>query len=218
MVVDHQKEEGFKMARYLGPKSKLSRREGRDLLLKSGVRSYESKCRSETSPGQHGRRRGRISDYAVQLREKQKVKRIYGLLEKQFRNYYKLAAKQKGVTGNNLLRLLESRLDNVVYRIGLAATRAEARQLVNHKAVKVNELSVNIPSYHLIPGDKVSISEKAKDQRRIKEAMDISVTRPECNWLEVNKKDLAGVFSSAPEREELDSDINENLIIELYSK
>jgi len=206
------------MARYLGPKSKLSRREGRDLLLKSGIRSYESKCRSETSPGQHGRRRGRISDYGIQLREKQKVRRIYGVMEKQFRNYYKSAARKKGVTGNNLLQLLESRLDNVVYRLGFASTRAEARQLVSHKAVAVNGATVNIPSYQLSSGDLISLRDKTKNQKRVKEAMDISSSRPECEWLEVNKTDFSGVFSSAPEREFLDSDINENLIIELYSK
>ena len=206
------------MARYLGPKSKLSRREGRDLLLKSGIRSYESKCRSETTPGQHGRRRGRISDYGIQLREKQKVRRIYGVMEKQFRNYYKSAARKKGVTGNNLLQLLESRLDNVVYRLGFASTRAEARQLVSHKAVAVNGAIVNIPSYQLSSGDLISLKDKAKNQKRVKEAIDISSSRPECEWLEVNKTDFSGVFSSAPEREFLDSDINENLIIELYSK
>ena len=206
------------MARYLGPKSKLSRREGRDLLLKSGIRSYESKCRSETSPGQHGRRRGRISDYGIQLREKQKVRRLYGVMEKQFRNYYKSAARKKGVTGNNLLQLLESRLDNVVYRLGFASTRAEARQLVSHKGVAVNGATINIPSYQLSSGDLISLRDKTKNQKRVKEAMDISSSRPECEWLEVNKTDFSGVFSSAPEREFLDSDINENLIIELYSK
>lgn len=206
------------MARYLGPTSKLSRREGRDLLLKSGIRSYESKCRSETTPGQHGRRRGRISDYGIQLREKQKVRRIYGVMEKQFRNYYKSAARKKGVTGNNLLQLLESRLDNVVYRLGFASTRAEARQLVSHKAVAVNGATVNIPSYQLSSGDLISLRDKTKNQKRVKEAMDISSSRPECEWLEVSKTDFSGVFSSVPEREFLDSDINENLIIELYSK
>ena len=206
------------MGRYLGPKNKLSRREGRDLLLKSGIRSYESKCRSETTPGQHGRRRGRTSDYGIQLREKQKVKRLYGVMEKQFRNYYKSAARKKGVTGNNLLQLLESRLDNVVYRLGFASTRAEARQLVSHKAVAVNAATVNIPSYQLSSGDLISLRDKTKNQKRVKEAMDISSSRPECEWLEVNKTNFSGVFSSAPEREFLDSDINENLIIELYSK
>ena len=206
------------MGRYLGPKNKLSRREGRDLLLKSGIRSYESKCHSETTPGQHGRRRGRTSDYGIQLREKQKVKRLYGVMEKQFRNYYKLAARSKGITGNNLLQLLESRLDNVVYRLGFASTRAEARQLVSHKAIEVNGSGVNIPSYQLSSGDHVSLRDKAKNQKRVLEALDISSSRTECEWLEVNKKDFSGVFSSIPERESLDSDINENLIIELYSK
>ena len=218
MVVGLQKGGEFKMGRYLGPKSKLSRREGRDLLLKSGIRSYESKCRSETSPGMHGRRRGRISDYGVQLREKQKVRRLYGIMERQFRNYYKSAARQKGITGENLLQLLEGRLDNVVYRLGFSSTRAEARQLVSHKSVEVNGLTVNIPSFQLSPGDTVSLKEKAKNQKRVKEALEISSSRPECEWLEVNKPDFSGVFSSAPEREFLDSDINENLIVELYSK
>ena len=206
------------MGRYLGPKSKLSRREGRDLLLKSGIRSYESKCRSETAPGLHGRRRGRISDYGIQLREKQKVRRLYGVMEKQFRNYYKAAARKKGVTGDNLLQMLESRLDNVVYRLGFASTRAEARQLVSHKAVEVNGSTVNISSYQLSPGDTIKIKEKAKKQKRIQEAVEISSSRSECEWLEVNKPDFSGVFSSAPERNLLDSDINENLIVELYSK
>ena len=218
MVVDHQKEEGFKMARYLGPKSKLSRREGRDLLLKSGVRSYESKCRSETSPGQHGRRRGRISDYAVQLREKQKVKRIYGLLEKQFRNYYKLAVKQKGVTGNNLLRLLESRLDNVVYRIGLAATRAEARQLVSHKAITVNRTVVNIPSYQVSANDEIRVVQKAQNQLRIKNAMKIATQLGICEWLQVDENKFSGIVKSMPDREDILPDINENLVVEFYSK
>ena len=213
-----QKEGEYKMARYLGPKSKLSRREGRDLLLKSGIRSYESKCRSETIPGQHGRRRGRISDYGIQLREKQKVRRLYGVMEKQFRNYYKLAARKKGITGNNLLQLLESRLDNVVYRLGFATTRAEARQLVSHKSVEVNGSTINIPSYQLSGGDIVSLRDKAKTQKRVIEALDISSKRPECSWLNIDKGNFSGVFNSAPERELLDSDINENLIVELYSK
>ena len=157
------------MGRYLGPKSKLSRREGRDLLLKSGIRSYESKCRSETAPGLHGRRRGRISDYGIQLREKQKVRRIYGVMEKQFRNYYKAAARKKGVTGDNLLQMLESRLDNVVYRLGFASTRAEARQLVSHKAIEVNGYTVNVPSYQLEPGDCINLRQKAKNQKRVQQ-------------------------------------------------
>ena len=206
------------MGRYLGPKSKLSRREGRDLLLKSGIRSYESKCRSETAPGLHGRRRGRISDYGIQLREKQKVRRLYGVMEKQFRNYYKAAARKKGVTGDNLLQMLESRLDNVVYRLGFASTRAEARQLVSHKAIKVNESIVNIPSYQVSVGDIVSLTDKSKKQERVKQALEISASRPDCDWLKVDKNDFSGVYNAVPERDQLDSDINENLIVELYSK
>ena len=206
------------MARYIGPKSKLSRREGRDLLLKSGIRSYESKCRSETIPGQHGRRRGRLSDYGIQLREKQKVRRIYGVMEKQFRNYYKQAARKKGVTGTNLLQYLEGRLDNVVYRLGFASTRSEARQLVSHKAVKVNEGVVNIPSYQVSVGDTVSLTDKSKNQDRVKQALEISTSRPDCDWLKVDKNDFSGVYNAVPERDQLDSDINENLIVELYSK
>ena len=206
------------MARYIGPKNKLSRREGRDLLLKSGIRSYESKCRSETIPGQHGRRRGRLSDYGIQLREKQKVRRIYGVMEKQFRNYYKQAARKKGVTGTNLLQYLEGRLDNVVYRLGFASTRSEARQLVSHKAVKVNESVVNIPSYQVSVGDTVSLTDKSKNQDRVKQALEISTSRPDCDWLKVDKNDFSGVYNAVPERDQLDSDINENLIVELYSK
>ena len=206
------------MARYIGPKCKLSRREGRDLLLKSGVRSYEDKCRSETIPGQHGRRRGRISDFGIQLREKQKVRRIYGIMEKQFKQYYKKAAKSKEVTGNRLLQLLEGRLDNVVYRLGFASTRAEARQLVSHKAVTVNDSLVNIPSYQLSPGDVVSLSDKGKQQDRIKFALDNLANREDCDWLELDSSQFLGTYKSMPERDQLDSDINENLIIELYSK
>ena len=206
------------MARYIGPKSKLSRREGRDLLVKSGIRSYESKCRSETIPGQHGRRRGRLSDYGIQLREKQKVRRIYGVMEKQFRNYYKQAARKKGVTGTNLLQYLEGRLDNIVYRLGFASTRSEARQLVSHKAIKVNESVVNIPSYQVSVGDTVSLTDKSKEQDRVKQALEISTSRPDCDWLKVDKNDFSGVYNAVPERDQLDSDINENLIVELYSK
>ena len=218
MGVGHLREGEFNMGRYIGPKSKLSRREGRDLLLKSGIRSYESKCRSETIPGQHGRRRGRMSDYGVQLREKQKVRRIYGVMEKQFRNYYKLAARKKGITGNNLLKILESRLDNVVYRLGFGSTRSEARQLVSHKAIEVNGVIVNIPSYQLVSGDAISLTDKAKSQKRVLNSIEISASRSDCDWLKVNNGGFSGVFSSAPERDYLDSDINENLIIELYSK
>ena len=207
------------MARYIGPKSKLSRREGRDLLLKSGIRSHDSKCKSETVPGQHGRtRRPRISDYGVQLREKQKVRRIYGVMEKQFKTYYKQAARKKGVTGDNLLQMLESRLDNVVYRMGFASTRAEARQLVSHKAILVNDKKVNIPSYQLNPGDNMSLSNKAQSQSRVKQSLEIAKNREECDWVDVNEGLFSGIYKAIPERDSLDTDINENLIIELYSK
>jgi small subunit ribosomal protein S4 len=206
------------MARYLGPKCKLSRREGTDLFLKSGVRALEFKCKPESVPGQHGARRGRLSDYGVQLREKQKVRRIYGVLEKQFRGYYKEAARRKGATGENLLQLLESRLDNVVYRIGFGSTRNEARQLVSHKAILVNGKSVNIPSYQLQPGDVVSLREKAKKQLRVQSALALAAQRGEPEWIEVNSEKLEAVFKAAPERQDLSTDINENLIVELYSK
>lgn len=206
------------MARYLGPTCKLSRREGTDLFLKSGVRPLDSKCKAETVPGVHGARRGRLSDYGVQLREKQKVRRIYGVLEKQFRNYYKEAARIKGATGENLLRLLESRLDNVVYRMGFGATRAEARQLVSHKAILVNEKVVNIASYQVQPGDKVAVREKAKSQLRIKQSLEMSGQRAAAEWIDVNSSAMEGVYKSLPERGELSSEINENLIVELYSK
>tara|TARA_B100000676_G_scaffold299770_1_gene344540 strand:- start:503 stop:1126 length:624 start_codon:yes stop_codon:yes gene_type:complete len=207
------------VARYIGPKCKLSRREGRDLLLKSGIRSHDSKCKSETVPGQHGRtRRPRISDYGVQLREKQKVRRIYGVMEKQFKTYYKQAARKKGVTGDNLLQMLESRLDNVVYRMGFASTRAEARQLVSHKAVLVNDKKVNIPSYQLSPGDNISLTNKAQLQSRVKQSIEIAKNREECDWVDVNEGIFSGVYKALPERSLLDTDINENLIIELYSK
>jgi small subunit ribosomal protein S4 len=208
------------MARYIGPTCKLARREGVDLELKSPARGLESKCKLNQPPGQHGAsRRVRLSDYALQLREKQKVRRIYGVLERQFRNYYKLAAKQRGATGENLLRLLESRLDNVVYRMGFAVTRAQARQMVTHKAIAVNGQTVNIPSYRVKPEDVVAIRDKAKEQLRVKEAVTLS---QEMNlvpaWLEVDPKKLEGVFKAYPDRDELSSDINESLIVELYSK
>lgn len=206
------------MARYIGPKCKLSRREGVDLGLKSGVRAHEDKCRSEKNPGQHGERRGRLSDYGVQLREKQKVRRIYGVLEKQFRNYYKQAARQKGSTGENLLQLLEQRLDNVVYRMGFGSTRAEARQLVSHKAIMVNGQTVNVASYRVAPGDIVSVREKAKNQLRISSAMELAEQRGFAPWVEVDANKKEGTFKSVPERMDLPSDLNENLIVELYSK
>ncbi|MBE0366476.1 30S ribosomal protein S4 [Pseudoalteromonas citrea] len=206
------------MARYLGPKLKLSRREGTDLFLKSGVRAIDSKCKLETAPGQHGARKGRLSDYGLQLREKQKVRRIYGVLEKQFRNYYKDAARLKGNTGENLLQLLEQRLDNVVYRMGFASTRAEARQLVSHKSVMVNGRVVNIPSFVVTPEDTVVIREKSKKQARIIAALELAEQREKPTWVEVDGKTLEGSFKRLPERSDLSADINEQLIVELYSK
>ena len=206
------------MARYIGPKCKLSRREGSDLFLKSGVRLPESKYKSEIPPGQHGQRRGRLSDYGVQLREKQKLRRIYGILERQFRNYYKAADRQKGATGVNLLQLLESRLDNVVYRMGFGSTRAESCQLVSHKAILVNGKIVNIPSYQVAPGDVVTVHQKAHNQLRIKAALDLAAQRGFATWLTVDAKKKAGTFKVRPERNDLAADINENLIVELYSK
>jgi len=206
------------MARYLGPTCKLARREGTDLYLKSGVRPIESKCKIDTAPGQHGARRTRNSDYAVQLREKQKVRRIYGVLEKQFRNYYKKADRQKGATVENLLRLLERRLDNVVYRMGFGSTRAESRQLVSHKAILVNGHVTNIPSYQVAAGDTITIREKAKNQLRIQGSLAIAANRTPVEWVDVNADKLEGVYKAFPERDELPSEINENLIVELYSK
>lgn len=211
------------MARYLGPKIKLSRREGTDLLLKSALRGLENKLkkgRLETAPGQHGARRARLSDYGTQLREKQKVRRLYGILERQFRNYYFEANRLKGNTGENLLQLLESRLDNTVFRMGFASTRAEARQLVSHKSILVNGKVVNIPSYQLSAKDVVSIREKSKKQVRIKSALDLAKNRLSATWLEVDADKMEGVFNGAPERSEIPADveINEQLIIELYSK
>ncbi|MDH2924606.1 SSU ribosomal protein S4P [Nicoletella semolina] len=206
------------MARYLGPKLKLSRREGTDLFLKSGVRAIESKCKIDTAPGQHGVRKPRLSDYGSQLREKQKVRRIYGILERQFRNYYKEANRLKGNTGENLLVLLEGRLDNVVYRMGFAATRAEARQLVSHKSVVVNGRVVNIPSFQVSVGDIVSVREKSKKQARIKASLELASQREKPTWLEVDVTKMEGVFKRVPERSDLSADINEHLIVELYSK
>ena len=205
------------MARYLGPTCKLARREGTDLFLKSGVRSLDSKCKLETAPGVHGVRRGRLSDYGVQLREKQKVRRTYGVLEKQFRAYYKEAARRKGATGENLLKLLETRLDNVVYRMGFGSTRAESRQLVSHKSILVNGSTVNIPSYQVKADDVVSVREKAKNQLRIKSALDLAAQR-DVEWVEVSAAKLEGTLKRVPDREDLPAEINENLIVELYSK
>ena len=206
------------MARYLGPKLKLSRREGTDLFLKSGVRAIDTKCKLENAPGQHGARRGRLSDYGVQLREKQKVRRMFGVLEKQFRNYYKEAARLKGNTGENLLQLLEQRLDNVVYRMGFASTRAEARQLVSHKAIMVNGQVVNIPSFNVSAEDVVSVREKAKKQARIVAALELADQREKPTWIEVDSSKMEGTFKRVPERTDLSAEINEQLIVELYSK
>ena len=206
------------MARYLGPKLKLSRREGTDLFLKSGVRPIDSKCKIDNAPGQHGIRRGRLSDYAVQLREKQKVRRIYGVLEKQFRNYYKAADRKKGATGENLLKLLECRLDNVVYRMGYGSTRAESRQLVSHKSITVNGGIVNIASYQVKADDVVAVVEKSRGQLRIQAALQLAAQRGQVDWVEVNAEKMEGTFKRLPDREELPAEINENLIVELYSK
>ncbi|QNS01676.1 MAG: 30S ribosomal protein S4 [Buchnera aphidicola (Pentalonia nigronervosa)] len=206
------------MAKYLGPKLKLSRREGTDLFSKSGLRSIDSKCKLEQSPGQHGNRKPRLSDYAIQLREKQKVRRLYGVLERQFRIYYKIAARVKGNTGENLLQLLESRLDNIVYRMGFGCTRAESRQLINHRSICVNEKIVDIASYHVSPCDRVSVREKARNQSRIKASLELVDQREKPIWLEVNVSKMEGVFKTFPARSDLSSEINEHLIIELYSK
>ncbi|UDG81614.1 30S ribosomal protein S4 [Candidatus Profftia lariciata] len=206
------------MARYLGPTLKLIRREGTDLFLKSGVRAIDSKCKLEKAPGQHGARKPRLSDYGVQLREKQKVRRMYGVLERQFHNYYKKAARLKGNTGAKLLQLLERRLDNVVYRMGFGTTRAEARQLVSHKAIIVNNRVVNIPSYQVTPSDIISVRETAKKQSRVKAALELIEQRQNITWIEVNIAKMEGIFKNNPERSDLSADIDEHLIVELYSK
>jgi len=206
------------MARYIGPKCKLSRREGTDLFLKSGVRALDSKCKAETVPGVHGARRSRLSDYGLQLREKQKVRRIYGVLERQFRGYYKEAARRSGATGENLLQLLEGRLDNVVYRMGFGSTRAEARQVVSHRQITVNGQVVNIASYQVKAGDVVAVREKAKNQLRIKNALELAGQRAAVEWVEVDAAKMEGTFKAVPERSDLSADINEHLIVELYSK
>jgi|SRR5690625_2317344 len=206
------------MARYIGPKCKLARREGTDLFLKSGVRPLDSKCKLETPPGQHGSRRTRLSEYGQQLREKQKVRRIYGVLERQFRRYYVEANRRRGTTGEILLQLLECRLDNVVYRMGFGSTRAEARQLVNHGGVKVNGKPVDIASYQVSAGDVISIREKAKKQVRIQAALELAQQQGMVSWVDVDTTKLEGVFKAVPDRSDLSADINEHLIIELYSK
>lgn len=206
------------MARYIGPKCRLSRREKTDLQLKSGIRAIDTKCNLERTPGQHWQRRGRSTDYGTQLRMKQLIRRYYGVLEKQFRNYYKKADRMKGSTGDNLLHLLETRLDNVVYRMGFAATRAEARQLVTHKAVLVNGTIVNIPSYVVQPNDVIEICEKAKKQLRITAALDLAQQREPASWLEVDVKKFTGTFKNLPEVSELPQEFKVNLVVELYSK
>lgn len=208
------------MARYIGSKCRLCRREGEKLFLK-GEKCYTSKCAIEKRsfpPGQHGQRRGRLTDYATQLREKQKLRRIYGILEKQFRGYYKEADRRKGSTGENLLQLLELRLDNVVYRMGFAASRTEARQLVRHNGVTVNGNKVNIPSYQVKASDVVAVSSKAKEQLRIKSALEFAEQRGFVEWISVDAKKMEGTFKSVPERSDLPAEINENLVVELYSK
>jgi small subunit ribosomal protein S4 len=207
------------VARYLGPKAKLSRREGTDLFLKSARRPIGDKAKFDSKPGQHGRTSGsRTSDYGLQLREKQKVKRMYGVLEKQFRRYFAEAERRKGNTGSNLLLLLESRLDNVVYRMGFGSTRAEARQLVSHCGVTVNGQPVNIPSYSVKAGDVVSVREKAKKQTRVQEAVKLAESIGMPGWVQVDGSKLEGLFKKAPDRDEFGADINESLIVELYSR
>ena len=206
------------MARYIGPKCKLSRREGADLSLKSRARALDTKCKLDKPPGQHGERRIKVTEYGLQLREKQKLRRTYGVLEKQFRNYFKKAAGQKGSTGENLLSLLENRLDNVIWRMGFGVTRSESRQLVSHKAVKVNGQIVNIASYQVSAGDEVEIREKAKKQLRIKDSLNIAEQYGFPDWVDVDVKTMKGVYKSTPERSELPPDINESLVVELYSK
>jgi small subunit ribosomal protein S4 len=206
------------MARYVGPTCKLSRREGTDLFLKSRVRSLDSKCKLDKVPGQSGERRRRLSDYGGQLREKQKVRRMYGILERQFHTYYQRASQKKGATGENLLQILECRLDNVVYRMGFGATRAEARQLVSHKAIEVNGKLINIPSYQLAAADVVTVREKSRKQLRVQGAIALAEQYGYPDWVEVDSKAMKGIFKRIPERADLAADINENLIVELYSR
>jgi small subunit ribosomal protein S4 len=208
------------MAKYIGPKCKLMRREGADLSLKSSRRAVDTKCKIDNPPGMHGAgtRKPRQSDYGLQLREKQKLRRIYGVLERQFRNYYKNASRLKGSTGENLLQLLETRLDNVVYRMGFGSTRAEARQLVNHKSIMVNGSSVNIPSYVVTADDVVSVREKSRKQARIAESMALAEQVGLPDWVEVTQAKFEGVFKAVPERSDMPPDINEQLVVELYSK
>jgi len=209
------------LARYDGPKCRVCRREGGKLFLK-GDRCYTDKCAYERrpyAPGQHGRGRVKMSDYAVMLREKQKVRRMYGVLENQFRLYFQEADRKKGVTGHNLLALLEQRLDNVIYRMGFAVTRPQARQIVSHRGVLVNGKTVNLPSYQVKAGDQIALTERAQKQLRIQEAATMSQDMGLVpSWIEVDAKKFTGVFKAVPERSDLPSDINEALIVELYSK
>jgi small subunit ribosomal protein S4 len=207
------------VARYIGPKAKLSRREGTDLFLKSARRSLDSKCKVDTKPGRHGRVSGqRTSDYGLQLREKQKVKRMYGVLERQFRRYFAEATRKRGNTGEQLLALLESRLDNVVYRMGLASTRAEARQLVSHRAIQVNGITLDVPSALVKPNDVISVREKAKKQARIQDSLNLAEQNGFPSWVSIDKTKMEGVLKSLPERSDIAADINESLIVELYSR
>lgn len=206
------------MARYRGPTCKLARRLGTDLQLKSGIRALDSKCKLATPPGMHATKRGRLSEFGVLLRQKQLIRRTYGILERQFRLYYAKASKRKGITGENLLKLLECRLDNVVYRMGFASTRAEARQLVSHRAVKVNTTIVNIPSYQVKAGDVIEIKEKSKSQTRIQAAIELTKQKPQPAWIDVDSTKLQGIVKLIPERSELPLEFNENLVVEYYSK
>ena len=207
------------MARYIGPKCKLSRREGTDLFLKSARRSLDSKCKLDSKPGQHGRISGaRTSDYGQQLREKQKLKRMYGVLEKQFRKYFAEAERRRGNTGEQLIQLLESRLDNVVYRMGFGSTRAEARQLVSHRAIELNGHTADIPSMLVKAGDIVSIREKAKAQLRIRESLDLAAGQGMPQWVDVDPTKLTGTFKQVPDRADVARDINESMVVELYSR
>jgi len=206
------------VARYIGPKCRLSRREGVDLGLKSSARPLESKCNMERPPGHQGARRSRLSDYGLQLREKQKLRRIYGVLERQFRRYYQEAARRKGSTGENLLQILECRLDNVVYRMGFGSTRAEARQLVSHRAILVNGARVNIPSYQVKAEDIIAVREKSRNQTRIQYALQLAQNSGFADWIDVDIGKMTGILKRIPERSDLPADINESLVVELYSK
>jgi len=207
------------LARYIGPKCKLSRREGTDLFLKSARRSLDSKCKLESKPGQHGRTSGsRTSDFGLQLREKQKLKRMYGVQERQFRRYFQEAERRRGNTGETLIQLLESRLDNVVYRMGFGSTRAEARQLVNHRSIEINGHTADIASMLVQAGDVIAVREKSKNQIRIKESIELASGNGLPQWVEVDTAKLSGVFKQAPDRQDVAHDVNESMVVELYSR